>query len=223
MIQTQQIDPAPVTHDSHPYRETCPRLSVKRIIRRFCFAPVLKARARRLGPHLFDALNNCSSVLDFGCGDSILTDFLKKSLPHRKVIGLDTVDSNLTNMPILIYDGKRIPFSDKSFDAVIVGFVLHHCTDIQIILEEIRRVTRKKIIILEEVYKNQFTKKLLHCHDFGNRLLSWKMEIPLNFLTLDDWKRTFDCLNLSVRNTYRIYQYPAFNLTHQIFFELAVN
>jgi SAM-dependent methyltransferase len=210
------LSPSVAAEMSHP------RFSFRKLFRRLCFAPVLKIRAGRLGPRILEAASDCSSILDFGCGDMILTEYLKKKEPHKKVVGIDTLDTNLSHLPLYIYDGTRIPFDDNAFDAIFVGFVLHHCQNINGILEEIKRVAAKRVIILEEVYESKISRKVLHCHDFGNRLLSWKMEIPLNFKTLDDWVETFRRLELSLENTCRIYQYPCFNLTHQILFDLSL-
>lgn len=222
LLQTENLT-APETGITHNRGiESFPVFSLKRFLRRSLFAPVLRTRAKRLGPYIFDSLHDCSSILDFGCGDMILTEFLKSSSPERHVVGIDTIDSNLSNLPLLLYDGTALPFEDNAFDAVIVGFVLHHCSNIEDILIEIKRVARKKIIIFEEVYTGGLNKKILHCHDFGNRLLSWKMEIPLNFLTLEDWLKKFKDLNLYLKDFYRVYQYPFFNLTHQLLFELAI-
>ncbi len=195
--------------------------TLKRRLRRFLFKIVLEARAKRLTRHIMDSLEDCSNLIDLGCGDMILTECID-SMTDKEVLGVDTVNSNLTKLPLIIYDGSRLPFDDKSIDAALVAFVLHHCDDIQKMLSELKRVTKKKIIVLEEVYKNFVTQKILHCHDFGNRLLSSKMEIPLNFLTHDAWMKTFRELNLQVNKSFRIYQYPMMNLTHQIFFELGV-
>jgi len=198
--------------------------TLKRALRRFLFKIVLEARAKRLARHIMESLDDCSNLIDFGCGDMILTECLH-GMTDKEVVGVDTVNSNLTRLPLILYDGNRLPFDDKSIDAALVAFVLHHCSDIEKMLAELKRVTRKKIIVFEEVYQNLLSQKILHCHDFGNRLLSSKMEIPLNFLTHDKWIQTFREHNLSVNKSFRIYQYPPpmMNLTHQIFFELGVD
>jgi len=195
--------------------------TLKRRLRRFLFKVVLQSRAKRLTRHIMDSLEDCSNLIDFGCGDMILTECID-SMTDKEVVGVDTVNSNLSKLPLILYDGNRLPFDDKSIDAALVAFVLHHCSDISKMLAELKRVTKKKIIVLEEVYKNFLTQKILHYHDFGNRLLSSKMEIPLNFLTHDAWIETFREQNLSVNKSFRIYQYPMMNLTHQIYFELGV-
>jgi ubiquinone/menaquinone biosynthesis C-methylase UbiE len=190
-------------------------------MRRFFFKPLLTSRARRLSPLIFEALGDCSSLLDLGCGDMILTEYLKQ-VSGISIAALDTVDSNLSHLPLLLYNGVEIPFHDKFFEATMVSFVLHHCTDIQSVLSEIKRVTSKKIIIMEEIFDSSIAKQVLHLHDFGNRFLSSKMRIPLNFLRIEQWMNEFDKLGCRLTNCSRIYQYPRINLTHQVLFELSI-
>ncbi|MDQ7824428.1 MAG: class I SAM-dependent methyltransferase [Candidatus Eremiobacteraeota bacterium] len=195
---------------------------VKKSFRQTFFVPWLKARAKRLGTHIIDSTENCSSLLDFGCGDAILTEFLH-SKSSKEVVGVDTVDTNLSRIPVVIYDGERLPFADKHFDAALVAYALHHCQNVGGILNELKRVTRKKIIIIEEIYRSRFSQKLLHFHDYGNRLLSSKMDIPLNFHTMDRWTELFRNMDFLIHKTFRIYQYPLFNITHQVLFELHLD
>jgi SAM-dependent methyltransferase len=191
-------------------------------MRRFFFKPLLTSRARRLSPLIFQTLGDCSSLLDLGCGDMILTEYLKQ-VSGMSITALDTVDSNLSRLPLQLYDGVKIPFHDKFFEATMVSFVLHHCTDIQSVLSEIKRVTSKKIIIMEEIFDSGIAKRVLHLHDFGNRFLSSKMHIPLNFLRIEEWHDEFEKIGLKLTNYSRIYQYPRFNLTHQVLFELSLD
>jgi SAM-dependent methyltransferase len=198
-----------------------PGSSLKKTLRRFFFKPLLTSRARRLSPIILEALGDCSSLMDLGCGDMILTECLKQT-SEIAITALDTVDSNLSQLPLMLYDGAEIPFHDKFFEAAMVSFVLHHCTDIHSVLSEIKRVTSKKIIIMEEIFDGALAKRVLHLHDFGNRFLSSKMHIPLNFLRIEEWHEEFDKLGLRLTNCSRIYQYRRLNLTHQVLFELSV-
>jgi len=74
--------------------------------------------------------------LDLGCGDG----------RHRKVIedagwtyiGCD-IDKSRGGATI-VYDGKRLPFTDKSIDNVVIWQVLEHVNDPNATLHEIRRV-----------------------------------------------------------------------------------
>lgn len=190
-------------------------------LRRFFFKMLLRMRARRLTQYIVDSTKDCTSLLDLGCGDMILTEFIHHH-SDMNVTGIDTIDSNLSRLPLTLYDGDRIPFSDKSFDATMVAYVLHHCSDISAVLDEIKRVTNRKILVFEEVYNHNVSRHILRMHDFGNRFLSSKMNIPCNFLRIDQWYDTFANLGLKVEKTTRIYQYPMLNLTHQILFELTI-
>lgn len=197
-----------------------PVTSLKKDIRRFFFKALLKSRAKRLSPIILKALGNSTSLLDLGCGDMILTEHLNH---HSKIAitALDTIDTNLSQLPLMLYTGTTIPYANGSFDATMVAFVLHHCTDIESILLEIKRVSSQRILILEEIYSGFYTKKLLQMHDFGNRFLSSKMHIPLNFLKIEEWHAIFERIGLKLVNSTRIYQYRMLNCTHQILFELV--
>jgi SAM-dependent methyltransferase len=205
----------------HAARTSYPRTSFRKSVRRFFFKSLLDTRARRLAPHITGALEGCSSLLDLGCGDMILTEYLHANT-GLTLTAVDTIDSNLSRLPVIIYDGDRLPFGDRSFDATMVAYVLHHCSDIRAVLSEIRRVSARKIIIMEEVYENGIAEKKLHLHDFGNRFLSTSMKIPCNFLKIGEWNQLFADLGLHVENCTRIYQYPMLNVTHQVLFELRV-
>ena len=164
---------------------------------------------------------DCTSLLDLGCGDMILTEFIHH-YSQLKVTGIDTVDSNLSRLPVKLYDGKRIPFPDKTFDATMVAYVLHHCRDISAVLSEMKRVTTRKLIVFEEVYERGPSRQLLKLHDCGNRLLSTRMNIPCNFLRIGQWYELFESVGLKVEKCTRIYQYPMLNVTYQVLFVLKV-
>ncbi len=151
----------------------------------------------------------------------ILTEFIHRH-SRLNVTGIDTVDSNLSHLPVILYDGEQIPFPDKTFDATMVSYVLHHCNDISAVLREIKRVTTRKLIVFEEIYKRDTSRRILKLHDFGNRFLSTKMNIPCNFLRIEQWYGLFEDLGLRVENCTRIYQYPMLNITHQVLFDLTV-
>jgi ubiquinone/menaquinone biosynthesis C-methylase UbiE len=151
----------------------------------------------------------------------ILTEYLQSNT-RLSLTAVDTIDSNLSSLPVIIYNGDRLPFGDRSFDATMVAYVLHHCTDIKAVLKEIKRVSARKIIIMEEVYESGIAEKKLHLHDFGNRFLSTSMRIPCNFLKIEQWHALFADLGLHVVKCTRIYQYPMLNVTHQVLFELRV-
>ena len=182
---------------------------------------LLDIRARRLMNHIIGATEDCTSMLDLGCGDMILTEYLHHH-SNLQVTGIDTIDSNLSHLPVQLYDGDRIPFPDGTFDVAMVAYVLHHCRDISAVLSEMKRVTARKLLVFEEIYNRGISRSILTMHDFGNRFLSTKMNIPCNFLRIEQWYDCFAACGLKVEKCMRIYQYPVLNLTHQVMFELSV-
>jgi ubiquinone/menaquinone biosynthesis C-methylase UbiE len=68
------------------------------------------------------------------------------------VAGVDVRDLRLLNVdvPLRVYDGHTLPFTTNQFDVSLLFYVLHHCQDPHRLLHEAVRVTRQKIIIIEE-------------------------------------------------------------------------
>ncbi len=82
-------------------------------------------------------------VLDFGCFHGMLTEMINKE-KKAKCTG---VDINFIGKPpknCKRYDGKHIPFPEKSFDLVILIEVVEHLEDIDGIFREINRVLKKE-------------------------------------------------------------------------------
>jgi SAM-dependent methyltransferase len=89
-------------------------------------------------------------VLDVGAGDCRL-DLLLKRDPGCDVVPVDVADCNRTDLPLTIFDGRRLPFPDDSFDVALLVFVLHHAEDPRAVLMEARRVSRRQVIVFEDV------------------------------------------------------------------------
>lgn len=81
---------------------------------------------------------------------------LEVSIPFDAVNKTETV----------IYDGKTFPFADKSFDTSLAMYVLHHAPRPIEVLNEMKRVSAKRIILVDELYKNFFGKLNLVRVDF---------------------------------------------------------
>ena len=85
--------------------------------------------------------SNYGSVLDIGCRDKILKDFIIKEAKYQ---GIDYKDSN----EILGHNLEHgIPFEDNSFDIVFALDVLEHVENIHFLFDEILRVTRLEAIV----------------------------------------------------------------------------
>jgi SAM-dependent methyltransferase len=80
-------------------------------------------------------------LLDFGCGSKPYRSLFKVD----EYVGLDTNDSGHShkneNIDVL-YDGKKIPFDDSTFDYIFSSEVLEHVFNIDEIIPELNRVLK---------------------------------------------------------------------------------
>ncbi len=94
---------------------------------------------------------NVESALDIGCGNGVGTGGLNRRV--NMVFGLDMSGYLLSQMPDDIIgirgDASRLPLRDKTIDLSMAWEVIHHIVDPVPVLLEMRRVTRKWIVLFE--------------------------------------------------------------------------
>lgn len=118
--------------------------------------------------------NDVNSILDVGCGDGHITNFLPKNI---KVVGMDISESALkhVNKEKVIGDITKMPFEDNSFDLVMANDILEHINDIdhQKALNELQRVAKKYILITVPNNEDIESKKI-ECKQCGNKYhINW--------------------------------------------------
>lgn len=116
-------------------------------------------------------LNNIQgeSVLDISCGSGFLAKEIVKKY-KKDVVGIDFIIAdklkNSNNPKFIEASIEKIPFPDNYFDTVISTHTLEHVIDIQLAIDELRRVCRKKIIIILPRQRNYKFTFDLHVHFF---------------------------------------------------------
>lgn len=184
-------------------------------IQRLLFLPFLSSKAKRIGVEIVKIAKPYKKILDFGCGDMVLTKYISEHLPKNVIKGIDVIDTNLTNLKPILYEGDKLPFDDNEFDLSYVIFVLHHISEQKKFLKEIARVSRR-LIIVEEVYDNSIEKYLTFIHDWiVNRIESLSVNIPFTFHSDKEWKVIFKDMGYRLISEKRVFQLPLFNLTKQ--------
>ncbi len=104
--------------------------------------------------------DNYNSVLDAGTGSGLFAEeFAERGL---RVTGIDAEFRMLPVARSFIPHGKflkataeALPFTDKSFDLAFYGLVLHEADDPLALLRAARRVSRKRVCVLEWPYAEQ--------------------------------------------------------------------
>lgn len=78
--------------------------------------------------------------------------------------------SILPLVKIIGFDGTRLPFPDRAFDAILLIDVLHHVEEPEPLLKEIYRVSNGSLIVKDHDLGRPFARRLLSFMDwFGNR------------------------------------------------------
>jgi SAM-dependent methyltransferase len=167
-------------------------------------SPYYNRRVYVLSRHLASAIPSRGTVLDIGAGDGQIAMALMRLRPDLKVEGVDIVPRPRTLIPVTQYDGKRLPFADKSVDFVTIVDVLHHTTDPAAVMLEAARVARQGVVIKDHLREGILARPTLVFMDwFGN--LGDGVPMPYNFLSRAEWRQIFARVGLTpVRNTERL-------------------
>jgi SAM-dependent methyltransferase len=133
-----------------------------------------------LQPHA--PLGRC---LDFGGGDGWFAWSLRQSGLVREVTPVDVQARPNTFVPVTLFDGKRLPFADRSFDLVSSFDVLHHCPDPRASLTDALRCARRFFLLKDHTYRS-LPGKLALCllDEIGNR----KFGIPSLYRYQKKWE-----------------------------------
>jgi SAM-dependent methyltransferase len=91
------------------------------------------------------------SVCDVGCGTGYLLEHLQANLPAGTALtGCDFIAPKTERPGIAFFESKieTLPFPDGAFDTVVCTHVLEHILDLQKALSELRRISRRRLIII---------------------------------------------------------------------------
>lgn len=147
---------------------------------------------------------NTKHVLDIGIGNGISALKYKEIKNNITIEGLDIVDdlwNESRGIKNTVYDGNIFPFKNNSFELLLIFFVIHHCKNPRLLLSEAMRVTRKYVLILEEVQTSKIQKFLMVFYDFLINFLIFRHFIPrAEFRNNKELEELFTEANLKVIN-----------------------
>ena len=193
-------------------RELLGRL-VSGVIRRF-----KRERRRRKVGRAYDmaleiarAVPYGSEILDVGCGNGFIAHHLSAML-GASTVGIDLSSSVAAPIDYRRYDGARFPAPDRSFDVVLLCYVLHHAQDVSVLLEEVRRVLRDRglMIIYEDIPETWWDKGVCWIHN-----QQWRARTgPCTFRLASEWEALFHSLGYELLSDRPLSR--ARNLTHPV-------
>lgn len=133
-----------------------------------------------------------ASVLDVGAGTMQISQMIARD--GYEVSGCDVIDVNATDLELKLFDGTKLDYPDKSFDCVLLLFVLHHTSykNQKKLIEECARVSKKIIVVAEDIFDSEVERLVVRVLDYiGNRLNSKEIPVPGTFRSVEGWREFF--------------------------------
>lgn len=136
-----------------------------------------------------------SRVLDVGCGSGFIAHHLS-AIVGTNVTGIDLEATTEAAINYRQFDGKHFPVADRSMDAVLLCYVLHHAQDLGVVLRELRRVLDAGglAVIYEDIPANWWDRVVCWTHN-----LKWRNRTgPCKFRGESEWRSLFNASGFEV-------------------------
>jgi len=146
-------------------------------------------------------LKKSDFILDVGSGTGILAELIKKEI-RSTIRCIDVTNINKTNLSLIIFNGKNIPFNDNTFSVVLCCFVLHHSQNQEKLIKEMKRVSKSKIFIFEDIPLTFFDRIMFKFHSLHSEM-RYKSR-RLEFHNMEEWKEIFEKNNLNIEKIIEI-------------------
>ena len=115
---------------------------------RAAFHRRLRRRAGHLAGRIAPHLPAGATVLDIGSGTGHNAEALRTRGAHT-CVEADVVDFHVVGGGPVLFDGARLPFADRVFDACLLVFVLSYSDDPAALLREAGRVASRRVLVLQ--------------------------------------------------------------------------
>jgi SAM-dependent methyltransferase len=142
---------------------------------------VMERRARQLMEQVGAWLPTEGPVLDLGSGTGHLAARVERD------IGLEVVTADVSDMhvvgrpPVLIADGV-LPFEDDTFSAALLVFMLAYPNDPAALLEDVARVTRGPIILVQSLHSGRLGYAWLRVRELFWTIVAFHVSKSLGYI-----------------------------------------
>lgn len=138
-----------------------------------------------------------SRVLDVGCGNGFIAHHLSAML-GTDAIGIDLAETTEAPIEYRQFDGRHFPAEDKSVDAALLSYVLHHAQDLGALMSELQRVVREDglAVVYEDIPETWWDRFVCSIHNF-----KWQRRTgPCTFRLETEWRTELEAAGFEIVN-----------------------
>ena len=150
-------------------------------------------------------------ILDVGCGNGFIGHHLSAML-GAEVTGIDLEETTEAQINYRRFGGTRFPVKDKSFEAILLCYVLHHAQDLNAVLRELRRVlcAGGVAVVYEDIPDSWWDRLVCRIH---NR--KWRNRTgPCTFRSACEWGSIFTKAGFEIMREHELSRWR--NLAHPV-------
>lgn len=131
------------------------------------FSKFTRRRSETVVERIWPFIKNSNIIIDIGSGTGDIVGLIKKR--GKNIIPVDVADFHGPRLiKMIIYDGKTLPFKDKTFETALLLMVMHHTPNPEVVFKEAARVA-KEIVVIETSYTTPLNRILTIISDaIGN-------------------------------------------------------
>lgn len=152
-------------------------------------------RAYDMALEIARAIPASARILDVGCGNGFIAHHLS-ALTGASVTGIDLEPKADAAIDYRRFDGKCFPVEDQSIDTVLLCYVLHHAQDVDVVMEELRRVLSKggHAVVFEDIPAAWWDQLVCWTHN-----LKWRKRTGVcTFRGAFEWQAIFNAAGFEV-------------------------
>ncbi len=149
-------------------------------------------RCRLIAETYKNWLRKDDKVLDIGCGNGIITNFLKQYF-EINIKGCDIKNYLIYKVPFIKIVNNQLPYTKKVFNVALLNDVLHHVTkkeQEELIRQATKVADRVLIFEAEPTSMGKIADIVLNKFHYGD------LNAPLTFRSIEDWQKLFKKMSL---------------------------